>query len=204
MTRVFIALHLSDDARAALGRELRRLGRALPGVRLSDPASLHLTLAFLGEIDDATLAAVIALTGEVARATPPFHLALGRLGIFGPPEAPRVVWAGVGGELPRLRALQRRLSEALEPLGFPRDPRPFSPHLTLARIKQTLDEVTTLRLHRLLADKAPPPTRWRVAEARVMRSELAAATGSHYTVLSVALFADPAARRGGDNRHPRL
>ena len=195
MTRVFIALDLSDAARTALGRELRRLARALPGVRLSDPASLHLTLAFLGEVDDATLAAVIGLTAEVARKTAPFHLALGRLGMFGPVEAPRVVWAGVGGELPRLRAFQRRLADALEPLGFPRDPRPFSPHLTLARLKQTLDEAAALRLRRLLADKPSPSVRWRVAEARVMRSELAA-TGSRYTVLSVAPFAGAAADWG--------
>ncbi|MGH2501710.1 MAG: RNA 2',3'-cyclic phosphodiesterase, partial [Ktedonobacterales bacterium] len=108
MTRVFIALDLSDAARAALTRELRRLARALPGVRLSDPASLHLTLVFLGNVDDATLAAVCAATGAVARATPPFHLALSGLDVFGPRDAPRVVWVGVGGELPHLRALHLR------------------------------------------------------------------------------------------------
>src|SRR5574340_818149 len=114
MTRVFIALDLSDAAREALGRDLRRLARALPAARLSDSASLHLTLAFLGEMDDATLAAVIAATGEVARATEPFELALAKLGVFGPREAPHVIWAGVGGDLPSLRAFQRRLTDALE------------------------------------------------------------------------------------------
>lgn len=191
MTRVFIALDLSDDARAALGRELRRLARALPGVRLSDPASLHLTLAFLGEVDDATLAAVSALTGEVARETAPFHLALGRLGVFGPVEAPRVVWAGVGGELPRLRAFQRRLVDALEPLGFPRDPRPFSPHLTLARLKQAPMSGAARHLAKLLDGRPPAPTPWQVTEARVMRSDLST-TGASYSVISVAPFTDEA------------
>lgn len=192
MTRVFIAIDLSDDARAALGRELRRLARALPGVRLSDPASLHLTLAFLGEVDDATLAAVIALTGEVARETAPFHLALGKLGVFGSREAPHVVWAGVGGDLPQLRAFQFRLTEALEKLGIPRDPRPFFPHLTLARRKQAPMSGDTRHLAKLLDGRPPAPTPWRVTEARVMRSDLST-TGASYSVLRIAPFAGAAA-----------
>ncbi|HEX8730605.1 MAG TPA: RNA 2',3'-cyclic phosphodiesterase [Ktedonobacterales bacterium] len=188
MTRVFIALDLSDAAREALDRDLRRLARALPAARLSDPASLHLTLAFLGEVDDATLAAVIAATGEVTRATAPFELALAKLGVFGPREAPRVIWAGVGGDLPPLRALQRRLTDALEPLGFPHETRPFSPHLTLARLKQPLTLGGTRRLAALLAARPPAPTRWQVAEAHVMRSDLAA-TVARYSILSVAPFA---------------
>lgn len=193
MTRVFIALDLSDAARAELGRALRRLARALPAARVSELASLHLTLAFLGEVDDATLAVAIATTGEVASATAPFHLALGKLGIFGPREAPHVVWAGVGGELPALRALQRRLTDALEPLGFARDPRPFAPHLTLARLKAPPGPAAARGLATLLTARPPAPSRWQVAEARVMRSELAA-TGARYSVLGVAPFAGAAAR----------
>ncbi|HEX8729741.1 MAG TPA: 2'-5' RNA ligase family protein, partial [Ktedonobacterales bacterium] len=63
MTRIFIALALSDAARETLRREERRLARALPAVRFAAPDDLHLTLAFLGEVDDATLAQVIALSG---------------------------------------------------------------------------------------------------------------------------------------------
>ncbi len=189
MTRTFIALDLSEATRVALRGELRRLARALPDVRFVDPANLHLTLAFLGELDDETLAAVIALAGEVARHAAPFELALAGLGVFGLPTAPRVIWVGVGGETRALLALQRRLAAALEAEGFPREQRPFSPHLTLARLKRPLDAAARQRLDNLLASPASTAasqaTRWRVADLRVMRSELAA-TGARYTALSVA------------------
>ncbi|HEY7849361.1 MAG TPA: RNA 2',3'-cyclic phosphodiesterase [Ktedonobacterales bacterium] len=188
MTRTFIALDLSEAARATLHNDLRRLARGLPDVRFVDPASLHLTLAFLGELDDEALAAVIALAGEVARHAAPFELALAGLGVFGPTDAPRVIWAGVGGELRSLLALQRRLADALVAEGFPREQRPFSPHLTLARLKRPLDEAARQRLRALLGGPSTRPTRWRVADLRVMRSELAA-TGARYTALSVAPLA---------------
>jgi 2'-5' RNA ligase len=188
MTRTFIALDLSEAARATLRNDLRRLARALPDVRFVDPANLHLTLAFLGELDDEALALVSALAGEVARHAAPFELALAGLGVFGPTDAPRVIWAGVGGELRSLLALQRRLADALVGEGFPREQRPFSPHLTLARLKRPLDEAARQRLRALLGGPSPRPTRWRVADLRVMRSELAA-TGARYTALSVAPLA---------------
>ncbi len=197
MTRTFISLDLSEEAREALRRELRRLERALPGVRMTDPASLHLTLAFLGELDDEALAAVIALTGEVARQTPPFRLALKGLGVFGPPTSPRVIWAGVSGDTRRLLALQRRLADALEAQGYPREQRPFAPHLTLARLSRPLDEAAYLRLRGLLESKAPQPTRWPVAEVQVMRSELAAA-GARYTALSIAQLTGETKRDGAE------
>ncbi|HEX8995085.1 MAG TPA: RNA 2',3'-cyclic phosphodiesterase [Ktedonobacterales bacterium] len=188
MTRTFIALDLSEAAREALRRELRRLARALPGVRFVDPADLHLTLAFLGELDDDALGAVNALTAAVAQETAPFRLALNGLGVFGPPASPRVVWAGVGGETRRLIALQRRLADALEQRGFPREQRPYSPHLTLARIARPLDEAAYQRLRLLLDGPAPRPTRWQIDDVRVMRSEKAT-SGPRYTPLSISPLA---------------
>jgi RNA 2',3'-cyclic 3'-phosphodiesterase len=188
MARIFIALALSDAARETLRREERLLARVLPDVRFATPDDLHLTLVFLGEVDEATLAQVIALVGEVASHARPFELSLAGLGVFGPPHAPRVIWAGVGGDTQRLLALQRRLADALESLGFSREQRPFSPHLTLARLKRPLDDAAAQRLRATLAGPPPAPTRWLVDDLRVMRSDLAA-TGARYTALSVALLA---------------
>lgn len=190
MTRTFLAIDLSDEARATLRRTLRRVGAALPGVRLSDAADLHLTLAFLGEIDDETLAAVVRLTEEAALQTSPFTLALGRLGIFGPPYAPRVLWAGVDGDLHRLSAFQRRLTESLEQIGFPRESRPYAPHLTLARINHPLAAASLAQLTTLLAEAPAHPVRWKVADVRVMRSDLSA-KGARYSALTVAPFSKP-------------
>lgn len=193
MTRTFIAVDLSEGAREVLQRYLSQTQRALPDVRLTASANLHLTLAFLGELDDDALATVIALTEGLARQTAPFHLELGRLGVFGPPTAPRVLWAGVGGETASLLAVQRRLAEALEAQGYPREQRPFAPHLTLARLNRPLDESAYLRLRALREGPATRPTRWPVADLRVMRSELLA-TGAQYTALSVARLTGAAQR----------
>jgi 2'-5' RNA ligase len=199
-TRTFIALDLSHTARETLRRELRRVERTLPGVRLTDPADLHLTLAFLGEQDDDALATIIALTADVARQGAPFMLALRGFGVFGPPHAPSVLWMGVGGETRRLIALQRRLADALEAQGFPREQRPYAPHLTLARLKRPLDEGAFQRLSALLAGPKPPATRWRVDDIRVMRSERTAVE-SRYTALSIApLAGETTAQRSADDR----
>lgn len=188
MTRTFIAIDLGDAAREALRGELRRLSRVVPNVRLTDPTDLHLTLVFLGELDDERLAAVIAVTREVAQHTAPFSLALAGLGVFGPPSAPRIIWAGVAGDLPRLQQTQRRLAAALAERGFPQETRPYAPHLTLARLKRPLDATAAQELGALLTHPPAHAPRWRVTDTRVMRSDLSA-NGTRYTPISIAPFA---------------
>lgn len=186
LTRTFIAVELNDDAREALQRRIARLQRRLPGVRLVDPASLHLTLAFLGEIDDDRLNDVIATGLTAAREARPFSLSLGELGTFGSRRAPRVIWTGVTGDVARLLTLQQRLAAGLEALGFPREERPFSPHLTLARLKQPLAPEITSQLDTLQQAPVPHDERatFAVDHIAVMKSELAH-SGARYTQLRV-------------------
>src|SRR5262245_10760455 len=121
MTRIFLAIELGGEAEAALERETARLARALPEVRWAKASNLHLTLAFLGELDATQLAAAMEAAVEVAGGARPFTLRIEGLGTFGPAWAPRVVWAGLAGETQALLAVQRRLAQALEARGFPRE-----------------------------------------------------------------------------------
>lgn len=178
MTRTFVAVELDATVREALEREVARLRRAARGVRWADPAGLHLTLAFLGELDGERLAAAHAAAEAAARRGQPLHIAVGRLGYFGPQWAPRVVWAGVEGETAKLLALQKALAEELERRGFPREERPFAPHLTLARLKERLAPESLGALLREM--EAPRRHReggsgggMRVERLSVMKSELA-------------------------------
>jgi 2'-5' RNA ligase len=171
MTRTFLAVELTDAVRTALEREIARLARAAPHARWVDPDGMHLTLAFLGELDDARLSEATAAAKETAADCHPFTLRLARLGSFGPPHSPRVIWAGVGGDVPRLLALQERLAGALEGRGFPREPRPFAPHLTLARVKVPLPPAEVASLPRLLVAPVMPAV-WPVDAIAVMKSEL--------------------------------
>ncbi len=200
MTRTFIAIELSEEARTHLSREIRRLAQALPRLRWVDPASLHLTLAFLDELDDLQLATASQIALEVAQKTRPFTLTIGKFGTFGPAHSPRVIWAGVDGHLQRLFDLQAHLAASLAAKGFPPDERPYSPHLTLARIKDALSDQELSTLRRFIpatssshtkhhtsspseADTAAIP----VQHLSVMKSELLRA-GPRYTRLLLCPF----------------
>ncbi len=182
MTRTFLALELPDAIKAALRRRIERLARALPDVRFVDVAGLHVTLAFLGELDNAQLAAATEAAEEAASAHAPITLRLARLGTFGSARSPRVIWVGLAGEVAQLGALQSTLADALAARGFPREARPFAPHLTLARIKKPLSDDLLAALARLQGEPAPDAA-WQADALSVMKSELLR-PAALYTALS--------------------
>lgn len=182
MTRTFLALELPETIKAVLRRRIERLAHALPEVRFVDVAGLHLTLAFLGELDNAHLAAATEAAEEAASAHAPITLRLARLGTFGSARSPRVIWVGLAGEVAQLGALQSTLADALAARGFPREARPFAPHLTLARIKKSLSDDLLAALARLQGEPAPDAA-WQADALSVMKSELLR-PAALYTALS--------------------
>lgn len=137
--RCFVAIEVPEAVRAALGAAQARLRDAAPraDVRWSDPAKLHLTVRFLGEVTAETAAAVGVAVDAVAARHAPLPLEAAGLGAFPGPARPRVLWAGVGGDLRGLGRLVAEVERALVPLGFPLEGRPFRPHLTLARVRSS-------------------------------------------------------------------
>jgi len=195
MTRTFIALDLNEELQRFLGVIISQASKELPDLRWVDPTGIHLTLAFLGELNDEQLAAAIRASEEAAQKAIPFEYRLKGLGIFGSTHQPRVIWMGVE-DLPSgkiqgspLQLLYRALTKELELRGFETEKRPFSPHLTLARIKQPLSPDEQQRLQRLLHSKqagASSPI-YRVNNLCVMKSELSRA-GAKYTCLQECFF----------------
>ena len=161
--RLFIAIDLDDAARAAIAAEASRLAQRIPrrsSLRWLKPVQLHLTLVFLGEVDDGR-AAAIAAAMDAAVDLPPFDAALEGFGVFPPRGAPRVLWVGVGDGAATLIELERRLAGRVERLGVEIEPRPFHPHLTLARWRDSrpgdrraLDEAPRGVVARLWVDHA--------------------------------------------------
>lgn len=186
MTRTFIALELDESLQRYLGETIRQLAQELhsPGLRWVDPAGIHLTLAFLGALDDEQLAEAMHATERAAREVSPFEYRLSRPGLFGLPRQPRVIWIGVDEPSGSLQLLHRQLNLELVQHGFEVDTRPFSPHLTLARIKGSLREDDQQRLHRLLIveDRQRHSPIIQVSQVCVMKSELAQ-TRASYTCL---------------------
>lgn len=130
--RAFLAIELPEAVRDELARAQRHLRDALgdEAIGWTPAENWHLTLQFLGQVDDP--GPVVDAARGVCAARPPLQLALGPLGAFGG----RVLWAGIEGpDAPALVDLAGALERTLEPLGFPAEGRPYSPHVTLGRVR---------------------------------------------------------------------
>ena len=185
MTRTFIALEMHERLQRHLDGVIRQVALLFPGVRWVDASGIHLTLAFLGELEDAQLAEAMAASAEAVCHVPTFTYRLSRLGIFGSPNQPRVIWMGIDEPTGLLTNVHRTLNQALEKRGFVVDKRPFSPHFTLARVKAPLSMGEQQQLQRLLAGKQQgliSTETYPASRLVVVKSELSRA-GAHYTAL---------------------
>ncbi|SEM89668.1 2'-5' RNA ligase [Lihuaxuella thermophila] len=102
----------------------------------------HITLQFLGDCSHGQLESIVSALEAVAGKERPFTLTIRGIGTFGRLEQPRILWAGVAGDLERLRHLQQQVTTNLAPIGFPPEDRPYRPHITLARKYQKNDFIT--------------------------------------------------------------
>jgi len=145
--RSFIAIELPDDLKLALIRlqEQLKSGKST-SVKWVDPYNIHLTLKFLGNISTDIVDKVTRALEEAVRGISPFHLETKGLGAFPSLKRVQVVWVGITGEVDRLSQLQQRIESSLASLGFVSESRPFTPHLTLARLRDraTTDEQQNL------------------------------------------------------------
>lgn len=133
--RLFVAVNLPEAERQAAFDAAAPLRHGGLPVKWVQPAGLHVTLKFLGEVAEERAAAIgAALDGAVATARP-FEVTLGGVGAFPSSVRPRVIWLGVEIH-PALELLANDVEKALQPFGFEAELRPFRPHVTLGRAKQ--------------------------------------------------------------------
>lgn len=133
--RLFAAINLPGSTRRAIWDAAAPLRAARYPVRWVDPDAIHLTLKFLGEVEDAREADVRCGLVAAAAGAKAFPLALEGFGAFPTPQRPRVIWVGCEAA-PPLELLQHRLEQEMARIGFPLEGRPFQPHLTLGRAKR--------------------------------------------------------------------
>ena len=135
--RLFVGVPLDASLRSAAERIREEIVRVCPEaarrVKWVEPHNLHFTLKFLGEIPEADLENVVRAV-ESSRGSGAFEIDIEGVGAFPGAGSARVLWAGVSGGADRLVALATLAEDALSAVGFPRDTRPFSPHLTLGRV----------------------------------------------------------------------
>ncbi len=136
--RTFVAIELSAGIKGELTRveEMLREKIATPHLRWVDPANVHLTLKFLGNVPLDRIEEITAALKEACVGLSPFIMGVSGLGCFPSTNNPRVIWVGVQEETGRLKRLQERVERRLATLGFKPERRPFRPHLTLGRVKK--------------------------------------------------------------------
>ncbi len=139
MVRLFLAINLPAEIKEKLAALQNELAESRADVRWVRPEGIHLTLKFLGNVSEDRIEEIVAAAQEAIKKASPGVIKLGikGLGTFPPHKAPRVVWAGLTGDLVPLARLQQALEEALARIGFEKENRPFIPHLTLGRVKSS-------------------------------------------------------------------
>ncbi len=182
--RAFIAIDLPAPLQSAIELNTSRLRQAVgsDAVRWVPTGNMHLTLKFLGDMPILHLEFIKQMLVQVADRTPQFELTIGGLGSFPNSKRLRVLWAGIhaGSEL---TDLQREIDAGAASLGYERDDRPFSPHLTLGRIRQGLDAKTQQTIRNAAASfQLGRIGAARVESVHLYKSDLRA-DGSTYTKL---------------------
>jgi 2'-5' RNA ligase len=171
--RLFVAVEIDDAARrvAAAAVEAWRLaiGPALKA-RWVPPENMHVTVRFIGYVDgDRAPALIEALQAPLD--IQPFDIELGGCGVFPPSGPPRTLWIGLRDGLPGFTSMRDALDERLRPFGFTPEPRPFNPHLTLARIKDA-PKGAGRAVRDVLRAVTLPLTRSHVSRATIFQSHL--------------------------------
>ena len=196
--RVFVALDLPPSIKEYLSETMTRLRASLPGgVRWVDPAGVHLTLKFLGDVDAGLVTGLLQAMDESAAkfARPDLQLQLAKLGTFPNQREPRVLWAGVSGDMEGLEQLQRLVDGAISDLGFAPERRPFRPHLTLGRVRDQVWAEDRRRIGTGLSQLPFNPSQlWKVEEMHLIRSTLTP-RGAIYESIGCVPF--PATRKDG-------
>jgi RNA 2',3'-cyclic 3'-phosphodiesterase len=180
MPRLFVAVDPGEQVLARLALVIEKLRRKAPDAKWVRTDAMHLTLVFLGAIEDAALPAIMTALHTVAGRHGSLVLTVHGGGVFGAPRRPRVLWAGISGELERLRALQQDVEAAVVPFGLTPEDRAYSPHLTLARARESRGEPALSACAQALA--AEPFGEATIGEVVLYQSDLSPA-GARYTAL---------------------
>jgi len=183
--RLFVAVELDEPVRTAAGRvasDLReRLRRTGLDARWVASENLHLTLVFIGQVDDQAAEPFVSAV-QRPFAVRPFWLRLGHCGVFPPSGPPRVMWIGLAEGGDPLRAVQEDVVGRLQPLGFEPERRPFSAHLTIARVRD-LPRASARDARKIVTEMTVPNASCLVTRVTLFRSHLSP-KGSRYEPLT--------------------
>lgn len=178
--RTFIAIELPVDLRSRILEHIANLRHELPDVRArwSRQDNLHLTLKFMGDVSVVRIPPLSQAVGRATLRIAPFEITVSGCGTFPPNGRPNILW--IGTDAANLFELHTAIEREGAAVGFPPEPRPFHPHLTIARLRNAQGARQLAELHKRLGF---PPQSFTVSEVVVFRSELMP-EGSRHSMLS--------------------
>jgi len=186
--RCFIAVELPEEVKAGFSRLQAQLKPGQFPVKWVNPYSIHLTLKFLGNVDADRTSQITEATAEAAQGVSPFNLEIKDLGVFPNPRRVQVIWVGISGEVDKLLQLQKDIESSLAKLNFAPESRAFTPHLTLARVRDRASPDERQKLGQLIAGtKFEAIYTFPVEAIRLMRSQLTREGAIHSQISSVEL-----------------
>lgn len=183
--RAFVAIDLARDIRVELAKLQERLRSSGSDVKWVEPSHIHITLKFLGDINQAQLEKSRESLSIIAKDFNLFYVSLSEVGAFPKLDYPRVIWAGVDKGREELILLNKRIEEIFEKSGFPKESRPYEPHITIGRVRsgKNKDRLKKIIMEHNFSLEAVMA----VDKVTLYQSTLTTA-GPIYTVLSEAEF----------------
>jgi 2'-5' RNA ligase len=178
--RIFIAIELSESVKKSLYRTQHTLKDSCPDVRWIPAEQLHLTVKFLGEVADSDVDAACQAMARAAAASKPFTMRTQECGCFPERGSVRIVWTKAADEGGLLARCVEAVEAQIEPLGFPREHRPFAAHITIGRVR---DDKSKGRLRAMVEAHRGANVEQEVASLTLMSSELSP-KGSTYAAVS--------------------
>ncbi|MDD5509983.1 MAG: RNA 2',3'-cyclic phosphodiesterase [Dehalococcoidales bacterium] len=187
--RSFIAIELPGDLKLQLEHLEEQLKASKqPWVKWVSPGSIHLTLKFLDSVPVDKTGEITGAIAEAVRGITPFQLKFEGLGVFPNLRMAQVAWVGVSGEAEKLKRLQGQIDTSLSRLGFTPESRPFTPHLTIARIRSQASPDERIRFGQLIADTKFTACSIGVDGISLMKSQLSR-EGAIYSRISLTKLA---------------
>lgn len=186
--RIFVGIEISDEAKEKTSKFIEDLRTEFPKIRAGweKKEKLHLTLKFLGEIEENQLSELIAAVEKTSEKIVSFSLRLENTGVFPNAKKAKVLWIDLKDEKGNLIELNKILEEECEKHGFKRESRNFKPHLTIARLREP---EKSLKLVEKYLHKKFEPVEFEVSEIVIFQSVLQS-TGSIYTKIGNAKLMD--------------
>ncbi|MFH1442120.1 MAG: RNA 2',3'-cyclic phosphodiesterase [Candidatus Omnitrophota bacterium] len=138
--RAFIAIELPKEIKSALAKIQEELKSSNDDVRWVEPKNIHLTLKFLGEIDEEKFNKLTKIIDDIVKTKNIFHMNLSSFGAFPDIKYPRVIWAGADKGDAELKVIVKELENKIQKIGIPKENRAFSSHITIGRVRSGLNK----------------------------------------------------------------